>query len=418
MMFETLKKRFFTSSLEVRSSEETSNFEAVLTGKNYSTDTISKQQALNIPAVATAVEFITSTIASLPVKLYKKEGETINEIEDDYRLKFLNEDTGDLLDAVQFKKALVADMLLKGAGYAYIDKSGNKINGIYYVNESKVSVIKGTDEIFKTVDIYINGKQYNDFDVLRVTRGTLNGVTGVGVLEQNPLLFNLMYNALKYENTAVCSGTKRGFLKSARRLEKAMLEELKKAWRKFNSTDNSNSPDVMVLNEGISFEGASSTATENQLNESKKTNSELVYNLFGLSSALFTGSVVNMNGVYINAIKTSVLPVVAVLNTALNKFLLLEKEKNNLFFAIDVSSVLKGDLEERYRGYEIAVKNGWLQIDEIRKLENMKPLGLDFVKLGLADVLYDPTTKAVYTVNTNATVKLGSNGEEVGKVES
>ena len=84
-----------------------------------------------------------------------------------------------------------------------------------------------------------------------------------------------MYNALKYENTAVASGTKRGFLKSARRLEKQMLDELKAAWRKLTSTDSENN-DVLVLNEGISFEPTQSTATETQLNDLKKTNNELV----------------------------------------------------------------------------------------------------------------------------------------------
>ena len=412
-MFETLKKRLFTP-METRSTDTAaSDFEAVLTGKSYATATISKKDALNIPAVATAVDFIASTIASLPVKLYKRENGSVNEVENDYRLKFLNDDTGDLLDAVQFKKALITDMLLKGAGYAYIDKSGNTIKGLYYVDERSVNVVEGVDKIFKSVTTYIDGVVYEDFNVLRITRGSLNGVTGVGVLEQNPLLFNTMFNALKYENTAISSGTKRGFLKSARRLDKDMLDGLKKAWRKLYSTDVNNSPDVMILNEGISFEPASSTATENQLNESKRTNSELVYNLFGLSYSLFSGNGTYANEIYINSIKTGVLPVVASLNAALNKFILLEKEKESLFFAIDVSSILKAGIEERYRGYEIAVKNGWLQVDEIRKLENLKPLGLDFVKLGLADVLYNPVTKAVYTVNTNATFELGGEGKGV-----
>lgn len=418
-MFETLKRRLF-APVETRSTGDatTSDFEAVLTGRTYSTSHITKTDALNIPAVATAVDFIASTVASLPVKLYKRVDGTVEEVENDYRLKFLNDDTGDLLDAVQFKKALITDMLLRGAGYAYIDKQGNSITGLYYVDERNVQVIEGVDKIFKTVKTYIDGKEYEDFDLLRVTRGSLNGVTGVGVLEQNPLLFNTMFNALKYENTAISSGTKRGFLKSARRLDKEMLEGLKKAWRKLYSTDVNNSPDVMILNEGISFEPASSTATENQLNESKRTNSELVYNLFGLSYALFSGNGTYANEIYVNCIKTGVLPVVASLNAALNKFILLEKEKQNLFFAIDVSSVLKASIEERYRGYEIAVKNGWLQVDEVRKLENMKPLGLDFVKLGLADVLYNPVTKAVYAVNTNATHELGSEGKEVEQSES
>jgi hypothetical protein len=53
-----------------------------------------------------------------------------------------------------------------------------------------------------------------------------------------------------------------------------------------------------------------------------------------------------------------------------------------------------------------------LQIDEIRSKENLEPLGLDFIKLGLADVLYNPTTKEIYTPNTNAITKMGDKSEE------
>lgn len=49
----------------------------------------------------------------------------------------------------------------------------------------------------------------------------------------------------------------------------------------------------------------------------------------------------------------------------------------------------------------------------MRERENMEPLGLDFVKLGLQDVLYDPKTKVVYTPNTNKSNKLG--GEVKGQ---
>lgn len=408
-MLERFKSLFNRPVEETRSADNP--LEALLTGQSFSGGIIKKQDVLNIPAVSTALGFICSTIAGLPVKLYKRVDANVEEVESDYRLKLLNEETGDLLDALQCKKAILADMLLMGAGYAYLEKTGNHIDGFYYVDERYVNVTNNTDHIHKQVWVSIDGKNYPDYDVFRVTRNTVDGVSGQGILEQNPLLFNTMYNALKFENTAICSGTKRGFLKSQRRLDPEQMDRLKKVWRKLYSTDVNNSPDIVVLNEGISFEPASASAAENQLNESKQTNSELVYNLFGLSGALFNGSLTHE--AYITAIKTGVLPIVSAFATAINKFFLLEKEKGEYFFALDVSEILKAGLEDRYRGYEIALRNGWMQVDEIRKLENMKPLGLDFVKLNLADVLYYPEKGEVYTTNTNATHTLGSGGKEV-----
>ena len=404
-MFENLFSRF----REKRYTE--AEVASILSGQPIVSSRISRAQALNIPAVGTAINFIAGTVASLPVRLYKHEADRVEEVSDDYRLKLLNDDTGDLMDAEQFRKALVTDMLLEGAGYAYIDKSGNRITGLYYVEGQYVNLVDGADKIKKSVDVYLNGKKVRDFDVLRITKDTIDGIHGIGVLDSHSLLFATMYNALKYENTAVASGTKRGFLKSARRLEKQMLDELKAAWRKLTSTDSENN-DVLVLNEGISFEPTQSTATETQLNDLKKTNNELVYNLFGLNSALFNASPTNMDGIYLNSIKTAVLPVVEALNIALNKFLLLEKEKGAYFFALDTSEILKGNVKDRYAAYDTGIKSGWLQVDEVRKIEKMAPIGFDFMKLSLADVFYNPKTKEIFVPNTNGTGNIAKAGKE------
>ena len=186
------------------------------------------------------------------------------------------------MDAEQFRKALVTDMLLEGAGYAYIDKSGNRITGLYYVEGQYVNLVDGADKIKKSVDVYLNGKKVRDFDVIRITKDTIDGIHGIGVLDSHSLLFSTMYNALKYENTAVASGTKRGFLKSAR----------------------------------------------------------------------------------------------------------------------------------RYAAYDTGIKSGWLQVDEVRKIEKMAPIGFEFMKLSLADVFYNPKTKEIFVPNTNGTGNIAKAGKE------
>lgn len=394
-----------------RRSYDAETIDALLTGRAYETATITKEQALNIPAVYTAIDFIGSTVASLPVKLYKTGGNTIKEVTDDYRLDLLNKETGDLLDSVQFKKAVIKDMLLDGAGYAYIDKNRNRITGLYYVDSQLVNVMEGVDKVKKSVKITIEANEYRDFEIFRITKDTKNGVTGRGLLLNNPVLLNAMYNSLKYENTAVSSGTKRGFLKSKYKLENKMLESLKSAWRKLYSTDVNNSPDVMVLNEGITFEPASSTATENQLNESKQTNTKLVYELFGLSESLFDGTKGNRDA-YINNIKTGVLPIVEAFNTALNKFLLLEKEKGSYFFMLDTSSILQSSIVDRYSAYNTALEGGWMQVDEVRRMENLSPLDMDFVKMSLGNIFYYPKDKKIYTPNTNQLAEMNASDSE------
>lgn len=403
-MFEGLKK-LFQNKPEQRMTEK--EFETVLTG-DFSSD-IDTKEAVNIPAVATSVEFISNTIAGLTVKLYEIKDGDVSEVEDDYRLKLLNSETGDLLDAFEWKKNLIRDYLLEGNGYSFISKKRNKIVSLNYVEPQYVNINKNCDPIFKEADFYIGSRKYREFEVLRLLRNTADGVTGKGVVDEHPLLFKTMYNALKYENNAISYGTKRGFLKSKYKLADDALHALKEAWQKLYSTEENNKPDVMILNDGIDFEPASSTAVENQMNESKLSNSDLVYNVFGLSSALFaSANSANVdNEVYRTCVKMAILPIVEALNVTLNKFLLLESEKSTMFFMFDTSDILKASLAEQYQAYDIGIKGGWLQVDEVRKKENMTPLGLNFVKLSLADVLYYPEKNEIYTANTNTTYIVG-----------
>ena len=86
---------------------------------------------------------------------------------------------------------------------------------------------------------------------------------------------------------------------------------------------------------------------------------------------------------------------------------MLESEKEQgYYWAFDTKELTRGSLKERYDAYEIAVRNNILQVDEIRREEDYEPLGFNFIKLGLQDVLLNPETLEVFTPNTGQTKNL------------
>lgn len=97
------------------------------------------------------------------------------------------------------------------------------------------------------------------------------------------------------------------------------------------------------------------------------------------------------------------IPLMVSIQCALNRDFLLEKEKGVYYWAFDTKELLKGDMKERFDAYKTALDANFMQIDEVRYAEDLEPLGLSWVKLGLQDVLYDPKTKRIYTPNTNKT---------------
>lgn len=382
---------------------ETESNEDALLRASLSDDYMTREQAMNVPAFAACVNKVAETVSTIPIRLYKLTDGKLEEIKDDPRPKLLNDETGDALDGVQFKRALVKDYLTGKGGYAFINRTGNRIKSLNYVKECEISFLFTSDPIFKDYDIMVQGTKFKPFEFLKVLRNTEDGRSGKSVVDENIEVLSVAYHSLKYEKGLVkTGGNKKGFIKSPKKLAQAAMDALKTAWRNLyqNNTEN-----VVILNEGLEFQEASNTSVEMQLNENKKTNSDEICKLFNMPPAMINGGATEQDK--INFVQYCLNPILKELECALNRDLLLETEKGSYYFAADTSELTKGDIEKRFRAYETASKNGFMQIDEIRLRENLPPLGLDFVRLGLQDVLYDPETKQFYMPNMNKTGGLG-----------
>lgn len=365
--------------------------------------TICERKAMNIPAVSKCVNLIADTVSMIPIKLYKEEflndkRKTV-EVEDE-RCDLLNLDTKDTLDGVQFKRALVRDYLLFGGAYAYIKKRRNTVKSLNYVSFENVHIIENFDPIFKDYNILIDGQSYKPFEFLKVLRSTKDGANGLGMINQNQELLKVAYLTLKFEQSLVSTGgSKKGFIKSEKKITKEAMDSLKRAWRELYCNTENN---VIVLNDNLDFKEASSTSTEMQLNENKNSINNSILDIFGVPT--------DWN--WETFIKTAVMPILSAIECALNRDLLLEKEKKSFYFAFDTKEITKGDIKTRFEAYKTALDANLMQIDECRYMEDLEPLGLNFIKLGLQDVLFNPQTKEVYTPNTNKVTNISDTGGE------
>ena len=372
--------------------------EALLNG-----ETITREKALTLPAVSGAVDFITNAIASMPVKLYKLKDGKVEELDKDPRVKLLNGDTGDTLDAFQLKKAMVADYLLGKGGYCYIKRSRNEVTGLYYVEDMFVTIMKNFKPIYKEYEILVEGKAYKPYEFIKLLRNTKDGASGVGLTVEVSKALETAYQTLLYQLGLVRSGgNKKGFLKAQRKLAQEEIDVLKAAWKRMYAN---NSENVVVLNNGLEFQEASSSSTEMQLNESKRTLQDEINSLF------------HIYGDFELTFKLAIYPIIKAFETALNRDLLLEKEKKNHFFEFDVKEIVKASLNERYAAYKLAKEVGFMTINEIRRAENMNYIeGMDVINVGLGAVLYNVETQTYYTPNTDT--ESSPNGETEAEKEN
>ena len=194
---------------------------------------ITKGEALNIPSVRSCINFVADTVSMLPIKLYKEYDGKTDEVADDTRVRILNDDTGDTLDAVQFWRAVISDYYLGKGGYAYIRKNLNKFTGLHYTDETHVSTVKNADPIFKDYDILVDGKPYKPYEFLKILRNTKDGAEGVSIVEENRLILSVAYNTMVFEENLVKKGgNKKGFVKSAKKADPGSHRRIKRSVEK------------------------------------------------------------------------------------------------------------------------------------------------------------------------------------------
>lgn len=403
-IFDFFKKR------EAETEENTTNttseqnpndllIKALLEGKK-----ITRDQAMTVSAVSGAVNFIANTVASMPVKLYKVKDGKVEARDDDPRVALLNGSTGDTLNAFQMKHAMIEDYLLSGNGYAYIRRDKNDVTGLFYIDEGYVSVLINANPIYKERTFYVYDGKYELHELLKLLRNTKDGAEGKGVIDEVSTTLETAFRTMLYQlSTVKRGGARKGFLKSTRKLGQEEINTLKQAW--VNMYEN-NSESVVVLNNGLEFQESSDSSVDMQLDQNKKTLTDEINNIFGITPTDFY-----------QTFKEAIYPVVKAFEAELNNTLLLEKEKKNFFFELDVKEIIRVNIKERYEAYKLAKETGFMTINEIRRAENMEHIeGMDVINVGLAAVLYDTNTHKYYVPNKDAVTDT-SDGGNSGDIE-
>lgn len=243
-----------------------------------SSEKVTRETALQIPAISSGIELIAGIIASTPIKLYvEKDGKT-DEVKNDPRLRLLNDETGDTLNSNEFWRAMIHDYYLGRGGYAYINRSRGRIVSLHYVDSRHITILHSTDHIFKDYDVCVDGVRYAPYNFIRILRNTCDGAEGTPITADNSKIIETAMQTLRLESYfAKKGGNKKGFIKSKKKLDQGAIDRLKEGFAQMYSNDSDN---VVVLSDGLDFQETSSTSVEMQLNENKKTNADEFAKLF------------------------------------------------------------------------------------------------------------------------------------------
>ena len=141
-----------------------------------------------------------------------------------------------------------------------------------------------------------------------------------------------------------------------------------------------------------------------QLSDNKAANGRDFYALFKMPPAIIQGGATENDRD--NFVRYCLMPLLDDFRTALNAALLLETEKAGYYFDFDLTEFSKANMRDRWEAWAVAKDKGLVQVDEFRAAENMPPLGMDYVNMGLNDVLFDTSKKQLIIPNMGTVIDL------------
>lgn len=163
-----------------------SGLNALLTAFGLSSTTVNVNQnsALTLSAFYNGVNIICNDVAKLPKSVYQKSADGKSRTEQSsHPIKYLiAKKPNQYMNAFQFDFATQADAILRGNGYAIIERNPLTAapTALQYIDQEKikVEVYKFNNKLFYKFDDVV----YDAADVLHFTGFSTNGITGVGVI--------------------------------------------------------------------------------------------------------------------------------------------------------------------------------------------------------------------------------------------
>ena len=275
------RKKPVTVEPEKRSEEPENVFGLALNYNGFSTYKTSL--ALNLSAVYRCVEVITNGVASLPVKLYRVDGDGYKHQLDSDLSYVLSKRPSEKMNAFTFYKLLVKDILMSGNAYALIKRDGTgKVIGLNYVPAGLVSPIDRIDHI----EYMVTGMKptVHQKDIIHLMNYSDNGVFGVSVLTYARRTLGIADGGEKSAENFYKSGScTSGFLKFDGPSSGKQREEILSAWNQATGGPNSGPNGIAVLPANVNYTQLSVDPADAQLLESREFSVIEICRFFGVS---------------------------------------------------------------------------------------------------------------------------------------
>lgn len=352
--------------------ERNSTFDYLLynSGGNYTTS-----KALLLSTVYRCVEVISDSVAQLPLEPYKIDAQG-------YKLKFTSHPSYRLLNAepncrmtrFTFIKTLVVSTLLKGNGYAFIERDADgNARALHYIPSDLVTIITPKalgDNIAYSVTGLSN--VIEACNMIHILNFSYDGINGISTLAHAKNTLGLAADSESHAAGFFKGGANlAGILTVQSTLTSKQKQDLKTSWQTAFSPTTGQPNGVAVLEGNMDFKPITVNPEDAQLLETREFNVIDICRYFGVSPVkafdLSKSSYSTVEATNLSFLTDTLSPLIEKIELEFERKLYKPSERDTIDVRFDTSRLLRADKQSLASYYNTLFNIGVVSCNEIRK---------------------------------------------------
>lgn len=356
-------------------------YDMLTNGVSHAGPVINEQTAMSVSAVYACVRLISGAIAGMPLPVYQSTKDGRDKIDHEYG-QLLNREPVPAMSSAVFWEYVGYSMLLQGDAFAIIRRRGDSAIGFDPVHPLRVAVKNNQGRLTYTVFNQDSGaKTYDQDDILHFP-----GVGFDGLRSMSPIRYaakqaiGIALAADEYSARFFSNGARPDIvLEVPGTVTQEQADVIRKSWvDRFGGVSNSHAPAIGAG--GMKVHEISINAEDAQLIATRQFQVTDIARIYGVpphmvgetDKSTSWGSGIEQLG--IGFVKYTLRPHLNRIEQELNRKLF---RSPKIFVEFNVNGLIEGDSRAESEYFAKAIggpgAQGWMSVNEIRKLKNLKP---------------------------------------------
>lgn len=364
-------------------------------------DYVGVHRAMANLTVMACVRLLADTIAALPWKAYRRDGNGIP-VEVNPQPAILRAPFPGF-DLFQYKWMIIASLALRGNFFGVVTSRDSMFRptAILPLHPDIVFLDRRPDMLMWFDPVYrVMGEEMPAEDMVHIRRFTMPGEPyGLSPVRQAAVAIGMGLAAEEYGYRYFKdSANPSGVLMTDQELNDAAVERQQKNW--ISSHGGRRLP--AILTGGFKWQTLSVSPNESQFLETRKFQRSEISMMYGIpphmigdverSTSWGTGIEQQNIGAITYTFRAWSSPIESCISSLL---------PGGQYVRFDYNALLRGDIKTRYDSYDKALHSGWVNVNEIRAKEEMEPIGADgdiylqpvnYAPLGFTPIATQPRT--------------------------